>query len=510
MGEILEKSRLIAYNALKRDIIDNSFCTECGACEAACPTDALKVENGAVTRLFDCSEILDLCPICYAVCPHSEALLLRSLEPLFDAPVRSEAIGYFRKILLAQSNDSKSREQTHDGAVVTTLLTYGLKDKFFDSAIVTQTEDANPINPKSQVAIFQEEIIKSAGSKFFPSSVIKAYGDAVVNYNRKDIAVVGVPCQVLALRKLDAWKHKISGKSKIIIGLFCFGTFSAAPFLKYIEREYKIPASEIEKMYLSRELMVETKKGIIGVPMSEVKNNILPSCKTCIDYTSEVADISVGSAFPLKDWSVVIIRTKRGEDYFNAAVQKGIINTRDIQQELEVFEHVIMAALQKRTASLIEDSKLEKSHSFVPVRFIRETESLATVKVEDIMTKEIATVPSNMTVSNLLKIMATQTHTGYPVIEENGELSGIVTIEEASTVAKSSRWNTLVGSIARKNVDVCYPGETALDAFRKMSNLETGRIIVLDRDNPKKMLGIISKRDLTHALVKQASETNPI
>jgi len=54
----------------------------------------------------------------YEVCPHSEALLLRSLEPLADAPVRSEAVWIFRKILLAQSNDLKKREQTHDGAVV--------------------------------------------------------------------------------------------------------------------------------------------------------------------------------------------------------------------------------------------------------------------------------------------------------------------------------------------------------------------------------------------------------
>ncbi|MGD6806557.1 MAG: Coenzyme F420 hydrogenase/dehydrogenase, beta subunit C-terminal domain [Candidatus Bathyarchaeia archaeon] len=506
----MEKSRLIAYNTLKSNIIDNFYCTACGACEAACPTNALKVENESVTRVFDCSQVLDLCPICYEVCPHSPALLLRSLEPLSDAPVRSEAVGYFRKILLAQSNDPKCREQTHDGAVVTTLLTNGLNDKTFDSAVVTQTEDANPIKPKSSVAIFQEEIVKSIGSKFFPSSVIKAYGDAVLNYNKNNIAVVGVPCQVLALRKIDAWQHKISGKSKLIIGLFCFGTFSAVPFLNYLAREYKIPASEIEKIHLSKELMIETKKGIIGIPISELKSNILPSCKTCIDYTAEVSDISVGSGYPLKDWSVVIIRTKKGEDCFNAAVKKGIINTRDIDWEPEVFERVIVAALQKRTMGLIEESKLEKSHSFVPVRFIRETEALATVKVEDIMTKEISTIPSSMTISNLLKIMATSTHTGYPVIEANGELSGIVTIEEVSTVDKASRWSTTVGDIKRKNVAVCYPGETALDAFRKMSDLETGRIIVLDPANPKKMLGIVSKRDIMHAMVQQAAKAEPI
>jgi coenzyme F420 hydrogenase subunit beta len=389
-------------------------------------------------------------------------------------------------------------------------LSYGLREKILDSAIITQTEEANPIKPKSQVAIFQEEIVKSAGSKVFPSSVIKAYGDAVHNYHKKNIAVVGIPCHVLALRKIEAWKHKISGNAKLIIGLFCFGIFSTAPFLKYVEKKYNISSSEIEKIHLSREFMVETKKGVIGIPMAEAENNFLPSCKTCIDYTSEVSDISVGSAFPLKEWSIVIIRTQKGEDYFNAAVEKGILNTRDIQQEPEVFERLIIAALQKRTTGLIEGSKLEKSHSYVPICVIRETELLATVKVEDIMSKEIITVPKNMTINSLLKIMATKAYTGYPVVEENGELSGIVTLEEAASVDKNARWSTIVGAIARKNLEVCYLGETALDALRKMSKFETGRIIVVDPKNPKKGLGIISKRDLMHALIKKASETEPV
>jgi CIC family chloride channel protein len=273
-----------------------------------------------------------------------------------------------------------------------------------------------------------------------------------------------------------------------------------------MEREFKVQSCDILKIHLSNELMVETTKGIIGIPLSEVKNYLLPSCKTCIDYTAEVADISVGSAFPLKDWSVVIIRTKTGEDHFNAFVEKGVLNVRSIQEAPEVFERVIIAALRKRTSGLVEGSRLEKMHRFVPVRFFRETESLATIRVEDIMTKEITTVSSKMTVSELLDVMATKSHTGYPVVEENGELSGVVTIEEVAMVDKDSRSNTSVGSIARKNLDVCYPGETALDAFRKMSNLETGRIIVLDADNPCRMLGIISKRDLMHALVKHASE----
>ena len=503
----MQNNRLIAYNSLKSNIIDNGFCTGCGACEAACPVGALQVKDEHVKRLVDCSQSIDLCPICYEVCPHSQSLLLRSLEVVSDSPFRSEAVGYFRRIVLAQANDPKIREDSSDGAVVTSLLNYGINNKIFDSAVVTKTEEANPLKPKPIVALTPDEITSAVGSKFFTSATVKTCGSAVQEYGKNKIAVVGLPCQVLALRKIDAWKHKIGDKTRIIIGLFCFGAFSLKPFLDYVKKEYDISASDINKIRFSRDLLLYTKKGITEIPLSEAKKQVTLGCKTCIDYTAEVADISVGNAYPMKEWSIVVIRTKKGEDLFNQAVRKGEINVRNIEKEPEVFEHLIVAALQKRTAGLIKATKLEKKHNFVPVRLLREMDSLADVKVEDIMSKEVITVPSSMTVNELLSMMATKNYIGYPVINEYDELVGIVTIEEVSRVDQTARWKTKVGTIARPNIDVCYPGETALQAVRKMSQQETGRVLIIDPDNPKKLLGIVTKRDLMHALMKQASES---
>src|SRR5512135_846416 len=100
---------LIAYNVLNKKIVSNGFCIMCGACEAACPTGAICVEDEKNRRLHDCSKDLDLCPICYEVCPHSEAMQLRAQKSVSDAPVRDEALGYYRKIVLAQAADQKVR-----------------------------------------------------------------------------------------------------------------------------------------------------------------------------------------------------------------------------------------------------------------------------------------------------------------------------------------------------------------------------------------------------------------
>ena len=501
-----KENPLIAYNALEKKIINTGFCTACGACEAACPVGALQIEGDKVKRLYNCAEYMDLCPICYSVCPHSEALLLRSLRAVSDAPIKSEAVGCYRRMLLAQAADPKIREKSRGAGVVTALLTYGVENKIFDSAIVSQAEPEDSTKTKPMVATVPDDILSATGTKFFPSAVASAYGNAVIGYGKKKIAFVGVPCHVLALRKLGAWEHKISGDLKISIGLFCFGAFSFKPLLEYIEKAYHIKSTDIKQMRLSKELVVQTEKEKINIPFEEVQSKILPSCRTCADFTSEFADISVGSAFPFIDWSVVIIRTKTGDDFFSDAAQKGVLNVRDIEQEPRVFERVIGTALKKRTEALRAASKFEETQGFIPARLLRETNLLSRVKVEDIMTKDVRTVPYNMTVSQLLKQMATEQHTGYPVTDKKGELTGIVTMEEASQVDKQKRDETLVGTIARPNLDVVYPGETASDALRKMSEQETGRVLVLDPENPNRMIGIVTKADLLQALVKQGEE----
>jgi len=256
-------------------------------------------------------------------------------------------------------------------------------------------------------------------------------------------------------------------------------------------------------MRLSKSFVVHTNKGVTRIPLQEIEEHILPSCGVCTDFTDELADISVGSAYPLEGWSTIIVRTKAGEDFFYDAVEHRVINTRIIEQELNVFERVLVAAMQKRTNALKEAKEMEEVFGFLPVLLLRETDALSHVKVEEIMTRNVMTVPHDITVSQLVDIMAKHHHIGYPVINENNELIGLVTIEEAAKVEENMRKETLLGHIALRKIIAAYPGETALDVFKKMSENETGRILVFDPANPKKLLGIITKTDLMHVLIKQ-------
>jgi coenzyme F420 hydrogenase subunit beta len=143
--------------------------------------------------------------------------LLRSLKYVSDAPHKNEALGYHRKIVLAQSGDPKLREQGSGGGVVTSLLKYGIETKVFDSAIVSAAEPDSPSSPKASVALVPDDILSAVGSKFFPS--VACIGSAVTGKATK--IAFSAFCHIRALRKIEAWQHN-RPSWKISIGLFCF------------------------------------------------------------------------------------------------------------------------------------------------------------------------------------------------------------------------------------------------------------------------------------------------
>jgi len=396
------------------------------------------------------------------------------------------------------------------GGVVTAILTKAMEDRIIDSAIISEAEPYAPLMLKPQISLVPDDVLSAVESKFSASSVAKAFGSAVREYGKAKIAFVGVPHQVLAIRKLEAWEHKIMSSLEVTIGLFCLWVFSLNHLLKYLEEDFSIQHSDIVKIDLSDKYDVHTSQKLIKIPIEEIMPYILNKCKTCMDFTSELADISVGGATPLKEWSTVIIRTKKGEDLFRNVMEGGAIRTMKIEEQEAVFTHLLSMAMHKKRIALEEVKRLRiRGLSIPPINHAltflqRETSIMAKTRAEDIMTEKVMTVHPQISVSQLMDIMITHHHMGYPVVNDEGELIGIVTFEDVMKVSKDRRSEVLVDQIANKKLVTAHPNDSVLEVFDKMSEHEIGRILVVNPENPRKLLGVITRTDIMHALEKRS------
>ncbi|HIE34061.1 MAG TPA: CBS domain-containing protein [Candidatus Altiarchaeales archaeon] len=88
---------------------------------------------------------------------------------------------------------------------------------------------------------------------------------------------------------------------------------------------------------------------------------------------------------------------------------------------------------------------------------------LSEVKVKDIMTKKIDSVDEEMSVSELIKKVLKEGHTGYPVIKNN-ELTGIVTFRDLS----EADMNDKVKDICTREVFTINPNDSAQKAVRML------------------------------------------
>lgn len=506
-----KENSLIAYNDLKRLIIEPGFCTLCGACEAACPVHALRVKEDRLEYTHDCSQYMDFCPICYDVCPHSEPLLLESFGFVTGAPNRRESLGYYRRVLLARAADPVLRKLSHGGGVVTTILTNSIQKGIIDSAVVSRKEKNVTLGLEPSIVLVPDDVLSAVDAEFFPSAVAKAFGNAVHEYGKTTIAFVGTPCQVLALRKLESWQHKIVGSLKVVIGMMCLWSFSLGHLLQGIEADKGIKPGDIERITLDGEYSLYMKDRIEPMSINDARKYILKGCITCSDYSAQLADISVGSAYPIEEWSVVIIRTKTGEELFDSALDNGRIETKELEEEPDVFAHITEMANLKRNVALEEIDKIRAANMPTPPKLSllqppnlksppKEISILSSLSVLQVMTSGAMTISPDTTTEQLLNIMTKYHHMGYPIVDENGELVGIVTFEDIMKIPQMDRSKVRVSSIRHEKLFTVYPDDTALDAYKAIIEHGIGRVLVVDRKDPKKLLGIITRTDIMHVL----------
>ena len=129
---------------------------------------------------------------------------------------------------------------------------------------------------------------------------------------------------------------------------------------------------------------------------------------------------------------------------------------------------------------------------------------LELVKVKEAMVSDVITVDPATKVQTVLNLVHKYGHLGYPVLD-NLKLVGIVTFEDAEKVPFDERDKVRVEEIMSRSLIVTYEDENLEIALKRLLDNNIGRLPVVDREDQKRLLGLLTKSDIIREHAKMSS-----
>jgi coenzyme F420 hydrogenase subunit beta len=337
-------SKLGFEASLAKNVVEAGRCVGCGACVAVCPYTCLALVQEQPSLVKECKS----CGLCAQACPRYD-FSQDKLEKFVFGRTRKpeEPFGIYRRLVIAQATDEKTREVCQDGGAATALLAYALKKGQIGNAVVAGASEEKPFYPVPKLASNLTEILECAGTKYTcsPNTLLLAE----VCKRKSEAAFVGTPCQVQAVRKMQvAGLTRQTGCLNFLIGLMCSECFTYDGLMEnYIRGEKGVDLNDIKKMNIKGKMLVTTSSGVIGIPLAEIKRFHQESCGFCEDFSSELADVSVGG-LGLDGWTLTIIRTEKGEKLFSSAEQEGFLRSKPLDAEAKACSLLVRMSEKKR------------------------------------------------------------------------------------------------------------------------------------------------------------------
>ena len=322
-------------------------CALCGVCFAACPTNALDLDEGKIpylARPADCT----LCRLCEKVCPGREIDFVQ-LRRFYTANDDAGKVSYdpylgpVLKTFLTRDAQPGAPLRSSSGGAITALTRYALQSGLVEGVCSTVPDPTDPTRFIGKLVTDPSDLEAGRQAKYQTVPM----GPPLRGIDRfSRVAFVGPGCQVAAVRKLQYFVPEYRKKIAYVIGFFCStGNLDYAATEFMLRRGCGFDPKDVTKLEFRRgpypgafHAEHRTKGGNL-IPKDAYKWLYVlytkPRCMACVDLTAELADVSFGDPFGActrpEGQSAGVVRTSRGMELCLAAAEAGEILLEDVE-----------------------------------------------------------------------------------------------------------------------------------------------------------------------------------
>jgi CIC family chloride channel protein len=131
----------------------------------------------------------------------------------------------------------------------------------------------------------------------------------------------------------------------------------------------------------------------------------------------------------------------------------------------------------------------------------KERNVMKALVVRDVMTRDPEVVPENMTLGQFAQFMAHTRHTSFPLVDRDGRLTGVISDQDVLGVVfeRELRDLVVIKELATLDVITAFEDEVVDDVIHRIGPRGLKQVPVVDRETQRRVLGIISRRDMISA-----------
>ena len=149
----------------------------------------------------------------------------------------------------------------------------------------------------------------------------------------------------------------------------------------------------------------------------------------------------------------------------------------------------------------------------ININELRKSDLMSSITVSDAMVTQVITFQERVAINDAemnIRSDASFRHRGFPVLDHEGSLVGMVTRKDIVKALTAGKKDIPIQEIMMKDIVTCFPDDTLKTALQKLGEREVGRIPVVERNNVRHLVGLISRENIVtayHGVLLREKET---